>query len=305
MTSSVDLDAPALRKERGGVRVRLDVAYDGTDFAGWARQDGQRTVAGELEAALTTVLRLTERADLTVAGRTDAGVHARGQVAHVDVPEANWSGVVGRMPTGPAEALVHRLAGILPRDVRVRGARVAAPGFDARFAALWRRYAYRVGDAVGGVDPLRRSHVLWHPRRLDVAAMDAAAGTLTGEHDFAAFCKLREGATTVRTLTRFGWGRDADGLLVADVQADAFCHHMVRALVGACLAVGEGRRPVDWPARVLASRAKDSAVQIVAPHGLTLEEVRYPADVDLAARAVQARRRRDAPGGFAGDGMAR
>lgn len=297
MTSEAELQrvkpAPGAELQPGEiVRVRLDIAYDGTDFAGWARQDGLRTVAGELEAAITTVLRLPSPAELTVAGRTDAGVHARGQVAHVDVPEQNWVAVVGRLPTDPAGALVHRLAGILPRDVRVHAARVAAPGFDARFAALWRRYAYRIGDASGGVDPLRRSHVLWHPRRLDLAAMDAAANSLTGEHDFAAFCKLREGATTIRTLTRFAWSRDNDGFLAADVQADAFCHHMVRALVGACLSVGEGRRPVGWVAQVLASREKDSAVQIVPAHGLMLEEVCYPPDEDLAARVVTTRRRR-------------
>lgn len=272
--------------------MRLDIAYDGTHFAGWARQVGLRTVTGELEAALTTVLRLPERAELTVAGRTDAGVHARGQVAHVDVPEANWLAIVGRMPVGPSAALVHRLAGILPRDLRVHAACAAPPGFDARFGAMWRRYAYRVCDAVGGVDPLSRAWVLWHPRNLDVAAMDAAAGSLTGEHDFAAFCKLREGASTIRTLTRFGWARDGEGLLVADLQADAFCHHMVRALVGACLAVGEGRRPVDWAASVLAAQEKDSAVQIVPAHGLTLEEVRYPADAELASRVLETRRRR-------------
>jgi len=293
--------APEVGGEPGEpLRVRLDVAYDGTEFAGWARQDGLRTVAGEIESALATVLRLAEPPELTVAGRTDAGVHARGQVAHVDVPEANLAAVVGRLPFEPSRALLQRLAGVLPRDVRVHDASIAPPGFDARFAALSRRYAYRICDAPGGVDPLARAHVLWHPRTLDVAAMDAAAASLTGEHDFAAFCKRRAGATTVRTLATFAWARDPDGLLVADVQADAFCHHMVRALVGACLAVGEGRRPVEWVGAVLAAGAKDSAVQIVPPHGLTLEEVRYPDAADLAARVVATRRRRDAPGGFAG-----
>ncbi len=249
-------------------------------------------MAGELSAGLSTVLRLEVPAVLTVAGRTDAGVHARGQVAHVDVPEANWAAVVGRMPLPPEQALVHRLAGVLPRDVRVHAVSVAPPGFDARFAALARRYAYRVSDAPGGVDPLRRAAVLWHPRSLDVVAMDSAAASMVGEHDFAAYCKRREGASTIRTLARFGWARDLDGLLVADVEADAFCHHMVRALVGACLAVGEGRRPVEWPAQVLAAGEKDSAVQIVPPHGLTLEEVRYPSAADLAARVRETRRHR-------------
>lgn len=270
----------------------MDIAYAGTDFAGWAIQDSQRTVAGELSSALAVVLRLPTPPVLTVAGRTDAGVHARGQVAHVDLPAENWVAVVGRLPAGPGEALVRRLAGLLPRDVRVRSATVAPPGFDARFAALARRYAYRVCTELGGVDPLRRADVLWHPRNLDVAAMDAAAAHLQGEHDFAAFCKRREGASTVRDLARFRWARAEDGLLIADVEADAFCHHMVRALVGASFAVGEGRRPVEWPAAVLAAAVKDSAVSVVPPHGLTLEEVRYPVDTELAARATLTRRTR-------------
>lgn len=276
------------------VRVRLDISYDGTEFSGWARQDGLRTVAGQIEAALAVVLRLPRPPELTVAGRTDAGVHARGQVAHVDLPAEHWQAVVGRLPLPPGAALVRRLAGVLDRDVRVRAAAPAPPGFDARFAALWRRYAYRIDDAAGGVDPLRRSWVLWHPRALDVAAMDRAAAGMVGEHDFLAFCKRREGATTVRTLRRFGWARAADGLLVADVVADAFCHHMVRALVGACLAVGEGRREPGWPAAVLAARCKDAAVSVVPPHGLTLEEVHYPDEDQLAARVAETRRRRPA-----------
>jgi tRNA pseudouridine38-40 synthase len=273
------------------VRVRLDICYDGTEFAGWARQQGHRTVAGEVERALGVLLRLPEPPELTVAGRTDAGVHARGQVAHLDVPAAAWNAVVGRSPDPPATALVRRLAGLLPRDVRVTGAAEAPAGFDARFAALWRRYAYRISDAPGGVEPLVRHWVLGWPRPLDVAAMDAAAQRLLGEHDFAAYCKQRPNQSTVRRLTRFSWRRES-ALIVADVQADSFCHHMVRALVGASLAVGEGRRESDWPARVLAGRVKDPAVSVVPPHGLTLEEVGYPPAADLAARVHQTRRPR-------------
>lgn len=210
----------------------------------------------------------------------------------MDVPAANWLAVVGRLPFSPADALVRRLAGVLPRDVRVHRATPVIPDFDARFSALWRRYAYRISDAPGGPDPLRRADVHWYARSLDVAAMDAAAARLRGEHDFAAYCKRREGASTIRRLDRFGWRRDDDGLLVADVLADAFCHHMVRSLVGACLAVGEGRRPVEWPARVLAARVKDSGVEVVPACGLTLEEVGYPADDQLAARAQETRRPR-------------
>jgi tRNA pseudouridine38-40 synthase len=202
--------------------------------------------------------------------------------------------VAGRSTDPPTVALVRRLAGLLPRDVRVHGAAEAPAGFDARFAAVSRRYAYRISDAPGGPDPLLRSSVLWSPRPLDVAAMETAAGALVGEHDFAAYCKQRPNQSTVRRLLRFGWRRDPDGLIVADVAADAFCHHMVRALVGASLAVGEGRREPSWPARVLAGRVKDSAVSVVPAHGLTLEEVCYPAAADLAARVHETRRRRPA-----------
>ncbi|GAA2719784.1 tRNA pseudouridine(38-40) synthase TruA [Cellulomonas aerilata] len=281
-------------------RIRLDLAYDGTDFAGWARQPGLRTVQGTLEDALARVLRLDPAPRVTVAGRTDAGVHARGQVAHVDLPEDAWAAVPGRSTRPPEDALLARLTGVLPRDVVVHRTRVAAPGFDARFSALRRRYAYRVADRPDLRDPLRRHHVLWHARALDAAAMHAAAVDLVGHHDFAAYCKPREGATTIRTLEVFDWERPTGGpdagLVVATVQADAFCHSMVRALVGASIAVGEGRRPVDWPAGLLAGRRRDPGGAVVPPHGLTLEEVAYPDDAELEARARQTRAVRVAPG---------
>jgi tRNA pseudouridine38-40 synthase len=265
----------------GRVRVRLDLSYDGADFSGWAKQRTRRTVQGELESAIGTVLRLPEPVELTVAGRTDAGVHARGQVAHVDLPAEVWAAESGR--------LRRRLAGRLPWDVRVWEVSEAPPGFNARFSAIWRRYAYRVGDHPGGVDPLRRGHVLWHDRPVDVEAMNTAAALLLGEHDFAAYCKKREGATTIRTLLDLHWERTPDGLAVATVRADAFCHNMVRALVGAMLLVGDGHRPVGFPGEVLAGRVRHSAVNVVRPHGLTLEEVGYPPDDQLAARNAQAR----------------
>lgn len=279
------------------VRVRLDLAYDGTDFAGWAAQPGQRTVEGTLSAALTVLLRLEQGARLVVAGRTDAGVHARGQVCHVDVPDAAWQALPGRRNgrqdgLTPAEALARRLARVLPADVRVHGVRVAAPGFDARFSAVHRRYAYRVCDDPVGVPPLRRRDVLGSRRALDADLMDTAAQQLIGLHDFAAFCKRREGATTVRTLLSYRWTRQEPHLLIADVLADAFCHSMVRALVGALLPVGDGRRDAQWPARVLAGRVRDPALTVVPAHGLVLEEVGYPPDAELAARAEQARARR-------------
>lgn len=275
------------------MRVRLDVAYDGTGYAGWARQPDQRTVAGVLEAALATVLRLREPARLTAAGRTDAGVHARGQVAHVDLPATAWLALAA-LPTTEA-SLARRLAGVLPRDVRVTGVRLAPVGFDARFSALARRYAYRVADTLGACDPLRRQEVHWHQRPLDLETMKAASAGLLGEHDFAAFCRRRAGATTVRTLRRLSWERAEGGLAVATVVADAFCHSMVRALVGALLAVGDGRRTPDWPGELLARRVRDPAVTVAPAHGLCLEEVHYPPDGELAARAKHTRRRRDPP----------
>ena len=274
------------------MRVRLDLAYDGTAFSGWATQPGLRTVEGELTQAIGTVLRLDPPPRLTVAGRTDTGVHARGQVAHVDVPQGPWDAVPGRSGHPPAEALVRRLAGVLPADVVVRSARPAPEGFDARFSATSRRYAYRVADVEALRDPLRRREVLWHRRPLDVDAMHQACQPLLGEHDWLPYCRPREGASTVRTLIELTWQRDDDGLVVARVVADAFCHHMVRSLVGAAIAVGEGRRPVTWPAQVLAAGVRDSAVAVVPAHGLTLEEVTYPHDGGLAERARLARGRR-------------
>ncbi|MCQ8832618.1 tRNA pseudouridine(38-40) synthase TruA [Streptomyces malaysiensis] len=275
----------------GFVRVRLDLAYDGQEFSGWAKQRERRTVQGELEGALRTVTRSSETFELTVAGRTDSGVHARGQVAHVDLPEELWA--------EHRDKLLRRLAGRLPHDVRVWKVAEAPPGFNARFSAIWRRYAYRVTDHPGGVDPLLRGHVLWHDWPLDVAAMNAASERLLGEHDFAAYCKKRDGATTIRTLQRLEWARGADGVITATVRADAFCHNMVRSLVGALLFVGDGHRPPDWPAKVLAAGVRDSAVHVVRPHGLTLEEVGYPADGQLAARNRESRNKRSLPGATA------
>lgn len=275
------------------MRLRLDLSYDGTDFSGWASQPTLRTVQGTFEAALETALRLP-RVRVVVAGRTDAGVHARGQVAHLDVEPEVLVASAGRSPDPPLAALVRRLNGILPPDVRLRQAIEAPDGFDARFSAVWRRYAYRVADSPEVVDPLARRHVLAWPRPLDVDAMNAASADLLGLRDFASFCRAREGATTVRTLKELSWARDDTGVAVGRVVADAFCHNMVRALVGCLLAVGEGRRTVQWPAEVMAGRRRDQGVTVVHAHGLTLEEVGYPAGAELAAQAERARARREA-----------
>ncbi len=234
---------------------------------------------GELEDAASLVLRHDVR--LTVAGRTDAGVHASGQVAHADLPD-----------TVVPEDLVHRLGRFLPADVRVFSARAVPAEFDARFSALRRHYRYRVADAPWGAHPLRRHDTISWPRALDLDALNRAAALLLGEHDFVAFCRRREGATTIRELQRFSWSRDAEGVLTAEVSADAFCHSMVRSLVGALLAVGEGRRPIEHPQALLTATIRASDVTVAPPHGLTLMAVDYPADADLAARATQTRRLR-------------
>jgi len=259
-------------------RVRLEVSYDGTEFSGWAAQPDRRTVQTTIEHALATALRLPS-VSLTVAGRTDAGVHAAGQVAHVD------------LPAPPEDTLLRRLAGLLPPDVRVNAVTPVPAAFDARFGALWRRYEYRISDAQGGVDPLRRHDTLAWTRRLNERAMADAAARMVGLRDFAAFCKRREGATTIRTLLDLDVRRDRD-LVSCTVRADAFCHSMVRSLVGALLAVGEGRRPVDWPAQLLDRRERANDVAVAPAHGLTLVEVGYPPDAELAARAEQTRARR-------------
>ena len=276
-------------------RIRLDLSYDGTEFAGWARQPHQRTVQGQLEEALATIFRRSGvQPRLVVAGRTDVGVHAIGQVAHVDLTPEQVATLQrpargGRtMLTGPA-SLASRLNGIagLQSDVRVIRSSAAPPGFDARFSALWRRYEYRIADADAVHDPRRRTHTLWYPAALDEKQLQDAAQSLLGLHDFASFCKPREGATTIRTLQAYDWVRDADGVLCARLQADAFCHSMVRALIGACL---------DAPAR--AAELRDAAqrsneFRVMPAKGLTLVEVGYPPDDELAARAETTRARRD------------
>ena len=294
-------------------RVRIDLSYDGGGFSGWARQPGQRTVQQALEDALSQILRADPPVQLTVAGRTDAGVHARGQVAHADVPLAAWLDV--------APVILRRLARLLPPDVRVRRIGVAPDGFDARFSALSRRYCYRVCDDVTGPEPLRRHDTLWYRREIEIGPMNEAAALLLGEHDFAAFCRRREGATTVRELLSLSWSRPeprvseptvpdrmvpesgVPGSSLAEARvaeatviADAFCHSMVRALVGALLKVGEGARPPSWPAQVLTARVRDSAVPVVPPHGLCLEEVCYPRPDLLGQRALATRRIRSAAG---------
>ncbi len=263
-----------------GVRLRLDLSYDGADFAGWALQPGQRTVLGVVADALAVLV--PSCGPVTVAGRTDAGVHATGQVAHLDVPVQEWTTIAD---------LRARLAGLLPHDVRVREIREVPAAFDARFAALWRRYVYRISDAPWGVEPLRRRDTLHWRWSLDDAAMQRAGTALLGIHDFAAYCRRRDNATTIRELQHLTIQRTGH-LLEVDVQADAFCHSMVRSLIGALLAVGDGRRSAAWPASLLTLPTRAGDVQVAPAHGLTLVEVGYPPDDQFAARTQTTRAKR-------------
>jgi tRNA pseudouridine38-40 synthase len=279
-------DVPAIDTDGGFVRLRLDIAYDGTEFAGWATQSGQRTVAGVLEESLSTVFRSPLR--LRAAGRTDTGVHATGQVAHVDVPADALRNVYPRTPR-PSQSefqpLVRRLARLLTADVRVRRIIRAPAGFDSRFSALRRHYVYRIFTADYGVDPHQARYTTSWPRQLDVDAMASASQKLLGLNDFAAFCRHREGATTIRDLQRFDWQRDGD-LITAHVTADAFCWSMVRSLVGALLAVGEHRRTADWCAQLLTDTRRSSDYAAAPARGLTLVGVDYPPDSELQARTL-------------------
>lgn len=263
-------------------RYRLDLAYDGAAFHGWAVQPGLRTVQGELELWIPRVLRLPGPVVLTVAGRTDAGVHARGQVAHVDLPGE-----------GLAPELQRRLQRVLTPDLVVRAVSPAPDGFDARFAAVWRRYVYRL--AVAPVDPLLRGHVAGVRAPLAAEAVRSASTALLGLHDFGAFCRGRDGATTIRELQHLGVTDDdggSRGVVAIELRADAFCHSMVRSLVGALVEVGTGRRGAAWLAGLVDRPSRAGDVPVMPPHGLVLEEVGYPPDELLTARQAEARARR-------------
>ena len=282
----------------GFLRIRLDLSYDGGPFSGWALQPGRRTVQGVLEESLALLLRRPVR--VTVAGRTDAGVHARGQVVHLDLRDEEWRGLPRGHELDPAVALLRRIRGALSRilgdlsgAVEVHSVDLALPGFDARFSALWRRYTYRIADGQALWDPLGRSYTLWHRSPLDVSALNQGASRLLGLQDFRSYCKPREGATTIRELQRFEFARGGDGVLVATVQADAFCHNMVRALIGSALYVGEGQHQPGWLYERLMERKRDAKSVLAAPHPLVLAEVAYPSGPELLARAELTRARRE------------
>jgi tRNA pseudouridine38-40 synthase len=268
-------------RELGMTRLRIDLGYDGTDFHGWAIQSdaGLRTVQGELQLWISRVLRAPGLPSLVVAGRTDAGVHARRQVAHLDIPDDWDAGTT-------AATLQRRLRAALPDDIAVNRVTVAPPGFDARFSAIWRRYVYRLTDGVP--DPLLRRWVVGLKGTLDLDALNAAARQLVGLHDFVAFCKAREGATTIRDLLDVRAERTPTCVELT-VRADAFCHSMVRSLTGALVDVATGRRDAAWLRGLLDRTRRSGEVRVMPAKGLTLEEVGYPDNAELAARALQAR----------------
>ncbi|MCH8560508.1 tRNA pseudouridine synthase A [Nesterenkonia sp. LB17] len=272
------------------LRVRLDLAYDGSAFHGWAVQPGLRTVEGALREGLATLLR--REVPLIVAGRTDAGVHARGQVVHLDLSLAEYANLGRDRGITPEEALVRRLTGVLHGErgaVVVFAAAIVSQDFDARFSALSRTYRYRIADAASHRDPLRRLDTAWHRVPLNAELMRLEAASVAGLQDYGSFCRPRERSTTIRELHDFSIHRDADGVILAALTADAFCHHMVRALMGACLDVGEGRRAPGWLMSRLAEPVWDQRVRLAPPGGLVLESVQYPADEQLGRRAEQTR----------------
>ena len=297
LRSSLDLGVVS---DESMTRLRLDLAYDGSDFMGWAKQPGIRTVQGVLEDSLATIFRrFGEPPTLTVSGRTDAGVHATGQVAHLDLRPSQLKHLSrpharGATSADPMRALERRLNGLagVEDDLFISRARVAPDGFDARYSPLWRLYEYRVADYLAVRNPLLRRHTVWYPATLELDAMNASARELLGLHEWAAYCKPRPGATTIRELQAFSWERDDTGVLVARVRADAFCHSMVRALVGATVWVGEGKLAKGRATGIRNEAKRTSEFKVMPAAGLTLVEVGFPDDAHVGIRADETRNRR-------------
>jgi tRNA pseudouridine38-40 synthase len=268
---------PTLFPESGFRRLRIDIAYDGTSFFGWAAQPDRRTIQDLVEQAISQVTR--GEVQSIVAGRTDAGVHATGQVIHVDLPDSAFIDGLSYVD------LRYKLNRILDEDVRVMEISHAPEGFHARFSALRRIYTYKILDANEVILPLSRYDVAPWYRPLDVDLMNKASALVLGHHDFAAFCKFKEGGTTIRTLEKYLWHRDETGLLVAEVVADAFCYSMVRNLVGAVVCVADGRKDPTWMAELLANKERVSDSLVFPARGLSLTRVDYPSDQELLDRA--------------------
>ena len=271
---------PTLYPESGFRRLRIELAYDGTNFSGWATQPERRTVQTCIEEAISKIARVD--VETIVAGRTDAGVHATGQVIHVDVPEEMGLDDLG-----------YKLNRILDEDVRINKIDIAPPAFHARFSALRRYYEYRILDENKVIPPLARLNTASWYRPLDVDLMNHASALLLGTHDYAAFCKFREGGTTIRTLETYQWRRDREGYLVADVVADAFCYSMVRNLVGAIVCVADGRKDPEWISTLLENKERVSDSLVFPARGLTLYKVDYPDAAELLERAKKTVARRE------------
>ena len=271
---------PTLYPESGFRRLRLDLSYDGTNFSGWGIQPDRRTVQQSVEDAISTVAQA--KAETIVAGRTDAGVHATGQVIHVDLPESL-----------ELTDLAYKLNRILDQDIRINQITIAPPAFHARFSALRRYYEYRILDENKVIPPLSRFNTESWYRPLDVDVMNQASALLLGTHDYAAFCRFREGATTIRTLEIYSWRRDNQGVLIADVVADAFCYSMVRNLVGAIVCVADGRKDASWISTLLENKERVSDSLVFPARGLSLYKVDYPDDVELLERAAKTIARRE------------
>ena len=262
---------PTLYPEGGFLRLRIDLAYDGTNFYGWGKQPDRRSVQEEVEKAIGTITQT--KIESIVAGRTDAGVHATGQVIHVDVPESI-----------NLDEIAYKLNRILDEDIRIMQVSIAPEGFHARFSALRRSYTYKILDKNLPIPPIHRFGIASWYRPLDVDLLNEASALVLGHHDFAAFCKLREGGTTIRTLEKFHWERQGD-LLVATVVADAFCYSMVRNLVGAAVCVADGRKEPAWMGELLANKERVSDSLVFPARGLTLSFVEYPTNDQLLERA--------------------
>ena len=269
------MNQPTLKPESGFFRVRINLAYDGTNFFGWGKQSDRRTIQGELEGALSTLYR--SNLESVVAGRTDAGVHATNQVCHVDLPEGDFG--------FEFESLTYRLNRILTDEIRIKKIEVVSNDFHARFSALRRHYIYKIQDGNGIIEPTKRLDIAPWYRDLNIDLMNQAAKTLIGEHDFYSYAKFREFSTTIRDLQRFDFERMDDGVILAHVSADAFCYNMVRALIGTMVYIGEGRFPTTWAREILEKRERPSDSVVFPAKGLTFIGVDYPADSELAARA--------------------
>jgi len=265
------MNEPTLNPESGFRRLRIDLSYDGTNFSGWAKQPDQRTLQEEIEHALTV---LTQSTNATiVAGRTDAGVHAEHQVIHTDVPEKT-----------DITNFAFRLNQLLDEDIRVNSVAYAPSNFHARFTASARTYKYKIVDGGRVTPPLDRYDSADWFRDLDIDLMNQGSKFLLGEHDFFAFCKFREGGTTIRNLLQFDWARDEKNYLIATIKAESFRYNMVRNLVGAAVCVGEKRFEPEWMLKTLEDKVRIPDSYVFPAKGLTLVSVEYPAKSDYLTR---------------------